>query len=60
MELFQKYFNFLSPNLILKNLYNINDTERNNAFVDMIKRMKLKLKGHIKLDIVEKILDFNS
>ena len=32
MELFQKYFKFQRPSLMLKGLYNINDEEKINTF----------------------------
>ena len=75
MELFQKYFNSPSPSQILMSLYNTNDKEKSNTFVDITKSGLSDLKYENKkicedeirtgkpykiVDIVEKILDFNN
>ena len=66
MELFQKYFYFSRASLILKSLYNINDKERNNAFVDIIKSELSNLKNlvekmsedEIKIENLYKVVAF--
>ena len=36
-ELFKKYFNFQMPTVVLKTLYNLNDRNKNNKLVNIIK-----------------------
>ena len=74
MELFQKYFRFTKPSLMLKVLKNVEDKEKNNDFVGLIKSSLTEFKDDIKwisedekrieqlgrkVDIIEEILDFN-
>ena len=74
MELFQKYFRFTKPSLMLKVLKNVEDKEKNNDFVGLIKSSLIEFKDDIKwisedekrieqpgrkVDIIEEILDFN-
>ena len=61
-ELFKKYFNFQMPTVMLKTLYNLNDRNKNNKLVNIIKsrlsdfkneienmsEKKKKLKNHLK------------
>ena len=73
-EIFKKYFGFQTPSLLLKNIYNLNDEEKNNDLVNVIKRGLKDLKKEIKemskeereiekphkiVEIVEAILEFN-
>ena len=73
-ELFKNYFGFQMPTELLKTLYNLNDTKKNNQLVNTIKIRLNDLKNEIKkmsedeiktekpyktVDIVEKILEFN-
>ena len=73
-EIFKKYFGFQTPSLLLKNIYNLNDEEKNNDLVNVIKRGLKDLKKEIKemskeereiekpdkiVEIVEEILKFN-
>ena len=74
-ELFQKHFKFQRYSLMLRGLYSINDKEKNNELVNMIKSELSDLKGEIEkmskdekiieqpdgvVDITEEILDFNN
>ena len=74
MELFQKYVRFTKPSLMLKVLKNVEDKEKNNDFVGLIKSSLTEFKDDIKwisedekrieqpgrkVDIIEEILDFN-
>ena len=74
MELFQKYFRFTKPSLMLKVLKNVEDKEKNNDFVGLIKSSLTEFKDDIKwisedekrieqpgrkVGIIEEILDFN-
>ena len=73
-ELFKNYFKFEMPTFMLKALYSLNDRNKNNYFVNIIKNRLSALKNEIKkmsedeiknvkpyemMDIVEKILEFN-
>ena len=73
-ELFKNYFSYEKPTVMLKNLYNLNDKNKNEQLVDVIKSGLIDLKNEIKkmsedeiknekpykiVDIVEKILKFN-
>ena len=73
-ELFKNYFKFQMPSVMFKNLYNLNDREKNNLLVNTIKSRLSDLKNEIKkmskdviktknsdeiVDIVEKIFKFN-
>ena len=73
-ELFKKRFNFQRPSSMLKDLYQINDREKNNKLVSVINSGLKDLKEEIEemskeereiekpdkiVDIVEKILKFN-
>ena len=73
-ELFKNYFGFQAPTAMLKNLYKLNDRNKNNLLVNTIKSGLSDLKNEIKkmsedeikiekpyeiVDIVEKILEFN-
>ena len=74
MELFQKYFCFTKPSLMLKVLKNVEDKEKNHDFVGLIKSSLTEFKDNIKwisedekrieqsdrkVDIIEEIIDFN-
>ena len=74
MELFKKYFSVQMPTEMLKTLYALNDKNKNNMLVNMIKSGLNDLKNEIKkvskdeiiiekphniVDIVEKIIEFN-
>ena len=74
MELFQKYFRFTKPSLMLKVLKNVEDKEKNNDLVGLIKSSLTEFKDDIKwisedekrieqpgrkVGIIEEILDFN-
>ena len=73
-ELFKKHFNFQRPSSMLKDLYQINDREKNNKLVSVINSGLKEFKKEIEemskeereiekpdkiVDIVEKILKFN-
>ena len=73
-ELFKKHFNFQRPSSMLKDLYQINDREKNNKLVSVINSGLKDLKEEIEemskeereiekpdkiLKIVEEILKFN-
>ena len=73
-ELFKKHFNFQRPSSMLKDLYQINDREKNNKLVSVINSGLKDFKKEIEemskeereiekpdkiVDIVEKILKFN-
>ena len=73
-ELFKKYFVFKKPTDILKKLYNLNDKQKNNESVNIIKNGLIDLENdtgdmsenEIKIEkadtiveIVEEILKFN-
>ena len=73
-ELFKNYFKFQMQSVMFKNLYNLNDREKNNLLVNTIKSRLSDLKNEIKkmskdviktknsdeiVDIVEKIFKFN-
>ena len=73
-ELFKKYFNFQTPTAMLKNLCNLNDRNKNNKLVNIIKSGLSDFKNEIEnmtekeketekpykiVDIVENILEFN-
>ena len=73
-ELFKNYFNFQKPTDMLKNLYNLNDKEKNNKLVNVIKSGLVDLesdfeeisedeikieKRHKIVNIVKEILKFN-
>ena len=47
-ELFKDYFKFQMPTAMLKTLYNLNDTGKNNLLMDMIKNRLSDLKNEIK------------
>ena len=47
MELFKKHVNLPSPILILKNLYNVDNREKNNELVNIIKSGLSDLKDEI-------------
>ena len=73
-ELFKKHFHFQTTTAMLKYSYNLNDRNKNNKLLDIIKSGLSDLKNKIKkmskdeiknekprkiVDIVEKILEFN-
>ena len=73
-ELFKNYFKFQMPSVMFKNLYNLNDREKNNLLVNTIKSRLSDLKNEIKkmskdeiktekpykiVENVEKILKFS-
>ena len=73
-ELFKRYFNFQMPTAMLKALYTVNDRQKNNELVNIIKSRLSDLKNEIErmfedeikiekpyeiVDIAEKILEFN-
>ena len=73
-ELFQKYFNFQMPTLMLKTLYNLNDRNKNNKLVNIINSRLKDFKEKIEdmsdeeketknpneiVDILEEILESN-
>ena len=73
-ELFKKHFNFQRPSSMLKDIYQINDREKNNKLVSVINSGLKDLKEEIEemtkeereiekpdkiLKIVEEILKFN-
>ena len=73
-ELFKNYFKFQMPSVMFKNLYNLNDREKNNLLVNIIKSRLNDFKNEIKkmskdviktknsdeiVDIVENIFKFN-
>ena len=72
-ELFQKYFTFTKPSLMLKIFKNEDDKEKHNDFVNVTKSGLIDLKGITKMTenekrieqldrviaIVEEILEFN-
>ena len=47
-ELFKNYFKFQMPSAMSKALYNLNDREKNNLLVDIIKSGLSDLKNEIK------------
>ena len=74
MELFQKYFSFTMPSLMLKVLKNVDVKKKNNDFAGFIKSSLTEFKDDIKwisnnekrieqpdrkVDIIEEILAFN-
>ena len=74
MELFKKYFSFQTPTEMLESICNLNDKNKNNMLVSLIKSGLSDLKNEIKkmsedeiiiekpnkiVDTVEKILEFN-
>ena len=73
-HLFKNYFNFQMPTGMLKTLRNLNDSQKNNQLVNMIKSGLSDLRNEMKkmceeviktekqyeiVDIVEEILEFN-
>ena len=73
-ELFKNYFKFQKPSAMFKNLYNLNNKNKNNELVNVIKSVLSDFKDKIKniseeeketgkpyriVDIAEKILKFN-
>ena len=46
-ELFENYFKFQMPTLMLKTLYNLNDKKKNNLLVNTIKSSLSDLKNEI-------------
>ena len=73
-ELFNKHFQYQTPSALLKNLYKINDKEKNGLLVSVINNGLKDLKGEITkmseeekkfedpeliVEIVEEILKFN-
>ena len=73
-ELFKNYFNFQKPTEMLKNLFNLNDENKNEQLVDVIKSGLIDLKNESKkmsedeikteepykiVETVEKILKLN-
>ena len=74
MELFQKYFSFTMPSLMLKVLKNVDGKKKNNDFAGFVKSSLTEFKDDIKwisnnekrieqpdrkADIIEEILAFN-
>ena len=74
MKLFKKYFSFQMPTEMLESIYNLNDKNKNNMLVSIVKSGLNDLKNEIKkmsedeiiiekpnkiVDIVEKFLEFN-
>ena len=47
-ELFKNYFSFEKPTVMLKNLYDLNDKNKNKKLVDVIKSGLIDLKNEIK------------
>ena len=74
-ELFNNYFDYLNPDIMIKRLKNVSD-ERNKDMVESINKRLTKMKYIVKnvpkdkvsrveenekrIDIVERILEFNS